>query len=774
MHCCIPIFFILILVQPNGILLAKGEHSKPSTKPLQTYIVHVEQPAKLSDSSSSFDDREMWYKSFLPPRLLLGSGEPQWVYAYHHVTSGFAVQLTEDELSAMKKKEGFLLAYPDRLIPLQTTYTPSFLGLEDHGNHHLWDVSKYGTGVIIGVLDTGILPNHTSFNDEGMPPPPAKWKGRCEFPAPGCNRKLIGARNFISGFNAMHGLKPPKVESQPPFDSEGHGTHTASTAAGKFVHGAGVYGNARGVAVGMAPRAHLAIYKVCAEDGCPTSDILAGLDTAVGDGVDVLSLSLGGASLPFYEDGIAIGAFGATQKGVFVSCAAGNSGPYDSTLSNEAPWILTVGASTTNRLIRTTVVLGDGQKFNGESLNQAIPFPTSSPIPLVYPGESSDAAICKSLQGVDVRGKAVVCDMGGGIGRVAKGSVVEAAGGVAVILANTEAMGYSTLAEPHVIPASHVSYDAGEKIKAYINSTSHPAVTIFPRGTLYQNQPPAPMVSYFSSRGPSQASPNILKPDIIGPGVNVLAAWPFQVGPIKASDTFNLISGTSMATPHLSGIVGLLKAAHPDWSPAMIKSAIMTSADITGKNGKPIVDQLLQPYNLFATGAGQVNPTAALNPGLVFDIEPNDYISYLCRLGYSDEQISAISRSSIKCSSYPEQADLNYPSITVSLDSNGMAITTRVLKNVGRYASVVYKVSVLEPPGVKVVVTPSVLRFSASRKVQNITVMFQGESGAGSSYARGFLTLTSKHNVVRSPLLLVPPSTGSSAVDANQPTHSAW
>ncbi|KAM0939005.1 putative tripeptidyl-peptidase II [Dioscorea sansibarensis] len=670
----------------------------------------------------------------------------------------------------MKKKDGFLLAYPDRLVPLQTTYSPSFLGLERDGNHHLWDVSNYGTGVIIGVLDTGISPNHTSFNDEGMPPPPAKWKGRCEFTSPGCNRKLIGARNFISGFNAMHGVKPA---SQPPFDTEGHGTHTASTAAGKFVHGASVYGNAPGVAVGMAPRAHLAIYKVCAEQGCPTSDILAGLDAAVGDGVDVLSLSLGGESQPFYEDAIAIGALGAIQNGVFVSCAAGNSGPYDSTLSNEAPWIMTVGASTTNRLIRTTVVLGNGQQFDGESLNQAIPFPTASPIPLVYPGEGSDAAICDSLEGVDVQGKAVVCDMGGGIGRVAKGSAVKAAGGVAVILANTKEMGYSTLAEPHVLPASHVSYEAAEKIKAYINSTSHPAVTISPKGTQFQNQPPAPMVSYFSSRGPSQASPNILKPDIIGPGVNVLAAWPFQVGPIKATDTFHLISGTSMATPHLSGIVGLLKAAHPEWSPAMIKSAIMTSADITGKDGKPIVDQLLQPYNLFATGAGHVNPTAALNPGLVFDIEPNDYISYLCMLGYSDQQISAVARNSIRCSSHPAQADLNYPSITVSLDSNGRATTTRVLKNVGYQASV-YRVSVMEPPGVKVVVKPSVLRFSASHKVQKITVTFQGESGAASSYEAGFLTLTSKHNVVRSPLLLVPSSPGSMAIDANQPTRSAW
>ncbi|XP_039127436.1 subtilisin-like protease [Dioscorea cayenensis subsp. rotundata] len=781
-------FFLLVLVNYystsascHGFLLAMA-HSTANIANLQTYIVHVQQPPGLAATSSSDADadaeREIWYKSFLPARLLLGSGEPEWLYAYHHVTSGFAVRLTEDELSTMKEKDGFLLAYPDRLIPLQTTYSSSFLGLEDHGKHSLWDASNYGAGIIIGVLDTGIAPNHTSFNDQGMPFPPAKWKGNCEFPPPaGCNKKLIGARNFIRGQNAMRGI-PTNVVTQPPYDSEGHGTHTAGTAAGRFVEGAGAYGNAMGLAVGMAPRAHLAIYKVCSENGCPTSDIMAGLDAAVSDGVDVLSLSLGGKSLPFYQDGIAIGTFGAIQKGVFVSCAAGNSGPSDSTLSNEAPWILTVGASTMDRSIRTTVTLGNGQQFDGESLNQGIPFPATSPIPLVYAGGRRQTATCSTLSGVNVRGKVVVCDMGGGIGRVAKGSTVKAAGGVGMILANLPEMGYSTLAEPHVIPTSHVTYEAASQIKAYIKSaaslTANPVATITPKGTLFGAPPVAPIVAYFSSRGPSQASPNILKPDIIGPGVNVLAAWPFPVGPVGESNPFNVISGTSMSTPHLSGIAALLRAVHPKWSPAMIKSAIMTSSDVTGSDGQLIGDQLLRPYNLFATGVGHVNPTKASDPGLVFDIGPQEYIAYLCGLGYDDKQVSAVVRSSVSCSSYPAEVDLNYPSITVVLDSKGWANATRFVTNVGQAVSL-YKVNVTPPPGVKVIVEPDTLSFTASHKVEKFTVQFQGTADASSNRV-GSLTWSSGTNQValRSPLLVVPSSSsslsGSSVMAAKQST----
>ncbi|PWA35410.1 peptidase S8, subtilisin-related protein [Artemisia annua] len=297
----------------------------------ETYIVQLSSPRDHTFAQN--EDLESWYSTFLPKINLDSEKKPQMVYAYRNVLKGFAAKLTIEQVKEMKEKDGVISVWPQRVLSLHTTHTPNFLGLQlDLG---IWRGSNYGKGIIIGVLDTGITPNHPSFSDSGMGPPPKKWKGKCE--VAGCNNKLIGVRSFITnGTGSM-------------LDEEGHGTHTSSTAAGNFVAGANALGNDNGTAAGMAPFAHLAMYKVCDENGCSESDIVAAMDAAVDDGVDVLSLSLGGGSIPFYIDGIAIGAFAATQKGIFVSCSAGNEGPFNASLSNEAPWILTVGASTVDR-----------------------------------------------------------------------------------------------------------------------------------------------------------------------------------------------------------------------------------------------------------------------------------------------------------------------------------------------------------------------------------------------------------------------------------------
>ncbi|KAF5935507.1 hypothetical protein HYC85_026636 [Camellia sinensis] len=478
--------------------------------------------------------------------------------------------------------ERFVTVRPQRILPLHTTRTPSFLGL--HKNLGVWLRSNYGKGVIVGLLDTGITPNHPSFSDERMPPLPTKWKGKCELNRTTCNKKLIGARSFLNS------------ETSLPIDDFGHGTHTASTAVGNFVEGANLFGQANGTASGMAPLAHLAMYKVCGDYGCAETDILAAMDTVVEEGVDILSLSLGGPPGSFYDDAIALGAFGAIKKDVFVSCSAGNSGPFNTSLSNEAPWILTVSASTLDRQIQAQVVLGNNDQFNGQSLFQPTDFPPTQ-LPLVYAGMySPDSAFCApgSLDHTDVKGKVVLCQRGGNIGRVDKGQTVKDAGGAAMILMNAEQDEFSTIADLHVLPASHVSYFAGAVIKEYINSTATPTAIILFKGTVF-GDPSAPTIASFSSRGPSFESPGILKPDIIGPGVSILAAWPYSVeSKTNIISTFNMISGSSMSYPHLSGIAALLKSAHPDWSPAAIKSAIMTTADQLNLAHKPITDESLQ------------------------------------------------------------------------------------------------------------------------------------------------------------------------------------
>ncbi|PON64071.1 Peptidase S8, subtilisin-related [Trema orientale] len=640
-------FFHVIALQNEVLSVSQTTE----TSNLQNYIIQVKQPKGRVLSQS--DDLESWYKSFLPARTAASSdNQPRILYSYRNVMSGFAARLTQEQVRAMADKDGFVSARPERILKKLTTHTPNFLGL--HQQAGFWRESNFGKGVIIGVLDGGIFPSHPSFSDVGIPPPPAKWKGSCDFNV-----------SFNLAANATKG-----GTTEPPIDEDGHGTHTASTAAGGFVNYADVLGNAKGTAAGMAPYAHLAIYKVCFGEDCPDSDILAALDAAVEDGVDVLSLSLGAESTSFFNDSIAVGSFAAIQKGIFVSCSAGNSGPFNGTLSNEAPWILTVGASTIDRKIVATTKLGNGQEFDGETVHRGDFPPTYSP--LVYAGVNgkSESAFC------------------------AEGSLKEA--------------------DAHVLPAVHVSFVDGLKIKAYINSTATPTAAILFKGTVIGDSF-SPAVASFSSRGPSLASPGILKPDIIGPA--------------------------------------LLKSSHPYWSPAAIKSAIMTTADVVNSKGRAIFDETLEPADIFATGSGHVNPTRANDPGLVYDLQPDDYIPYLCGLGYKDEEVGIIAHKPIKCSeesSIPEGA-LNYPSFSVTLGPSHTF--TRTVTNVGEaYSS--YTVKIVAPDGVYVSVEPNKLYFSKVNQKATYSVTFSriASSGKIGAYGQGFLTWVSDKYHVRSPI----------------------
>lgn len=737
-------FIILVCmfcVSPWPAFAADG----PERSSLQTYIVLLEGPD--GEVTTQSEDLESWYQSFLPASTASSNdGEARIVYSYRNVFKGFAAKLTADDVKNMEKKDGFVSARPEKVLSLHTTHTPNFLGLNQ--NMGLWRDSNYGKGVIIGVLDTGVFPEHPSFSDEGMPPPPAKWKGKCEFNHTTCNNKIIGARYF-------------ETEDISPLDDDGHGTHTASTAAGNFVRGANVFGNANGTAAGIAPLAHLAIYRVCGFL-CSESTILAGMDAAVEDGVDVLSLSLGSLTNNFYQDFIALGAFSAMEKGVLVSCSAGNFGPFNFSIANEAPWILTVGASTIDRKIRATAVLGNNQEYHGESAFQPKDF-RATMLPLVYAGmlNASDpfAPYCSpSLNESDIRGKIVVCELGGGMTRVGKGEAVKSSGGAAMILLNNERSANTTSAEVHVLPATHVSYAAGLKIKAYINSTSTPTATIRFEGTVIGDDR-APVVAAFSSRGPNFVSRGILKPDILGPGVNILAAWPTSVeNKTNTKSTFNIISGTSMSCPHLSGVAALLKSTHPDWSPAAIKSAIMTTADVVNLARHPIEDEQFVPASIFATGAGHVNPSRANDPGLVYDIQPKDYIPYLCGLNYTNREVGFFLQRRVNCSlesSIPE-GQLNYPAFALTFSSQSTSQTyTRTVTNVGDPNSS-YIVDVVPPPGIDMLVEPDTLSFTETNQKMQYQVTFsRSASAANNTVVQGFLAWNSSRYSVRSPIAVI-------------------
>ncbi|CAI8613052.1 unnamed protein product [Vicia faba] len=356
------VFLFLALMATNSIALGAQ----------QTYIVHMDK-TKIEGSIHSQDSTKAWSESiidFITQASMEGEEledvlPPQLLYAYETNMFGFAATLSEKQLKHLSQIDGFLSAMPDELSTLDTTHTPNFLGLTN--GKGLWSAPSLASDVIIGVLDSGIWPEHISFNDSGFSPIPRKWKGVCQqgtkFTSSNCNKKLIGARYYFKGYEKFIGKINETTDYLSARDTQGHGTHTASTAAGNSLQNANIFGFAKGSATGMRRTSRIAAYKVCWLSGCANSDLLAAMDQAVSDGVDVLSLSLGSIPKPFYNDSIAIASFGAMKNGVFVSCSAGNSGPFASTVGNGAPWIMTVAASYIDRTFPTQQVKRERQCF---------------------------------------------------------------------------------------------------------------------------------------------------------------------------------------------------------------------------------------------------------------------------------------------------------------------------------------------------------------------------------------------------------------------------
>ncbi|XP_050204678.1 subtilisin-like protease SBT5.3 [Mercurialis annua] len=680
-------------------------------------------------------------------------------YSYTNSINGFAAVLDDEEVLKISKHPDVVSVFPNGLEnELETTRSWEFLGLEKNGEvvpNSLWPKSKFGEDAIVANLDSGVWPESESFNDEGMEPIPSTWKGHCDTKNGfKCNKKLIGARYFSKGFEASGiALNSSEIDAR---DRDGHGTHTLSTAGGRFVPGANLLGSANGTAKGGAPNARVAAYKVC-WGGCTDADILAGFDAAIHDGVDIINLSLSSRPAPFAESAISIGSFHATSSGILVVASAGNQGDEGGRVRNGAPWMLTVGAGTIDRNFTSDVVLGNKKTIKGGLSFHTNTLPAKKYYPLVYAldakasnASSDDAQSCAqgSLEPSKVKGKIVYCARSF-VFDVDKSFVVAQAGGVGVIFARSV---LSDKVEPHFIPTTAIFEEDGEDILSYINSTRSP-VAYISGGTVYgKAAAPAPVVAAFSSTGPNSITPEILKPDILAPGVNILAAYVRNKGPASIPEDhrhvpFTILFGTSMAAPHVAGVAGLLKAFHPDWSPSAIKSAIMTTARTRDNAGKPIFAEENFKATPLEYGSGHIMPNRAMDPGLVYDLSTKDYLNFLCSLGNNKTEMSVFDKSHKCPSTNISLLDFNYPAITLP-DLLDNVTVTRTLKNVG--TSGVYKVRVQAPKGLSIKVDPTSLKFSKMYQQKSFKVTIKREGL--DSFGVGRLIWSDGDHFVRSPI----------------------
>jgi hypothetical protein len=742
--------YVVQLVQPPVAGYEGGVAGYPATKPAR---------GKKLDATSADAKKYAGLLEDQHNRALSTVGGADKVYDYTAAFNGFAARLTEDQAAKLEAAKGVVLVEKAVTVELDTSSTPAFLGLDKPGG--LWaqlgGVNKSGLGkgagedVVIGDVDGGYWPENNAFADrkfDGIddgklyPHKVTGFHGICqageEFPASTCNDKVLAARYFNAGIGTL-----PDFEFVSPRDFGGHGTHTASTMAGN--NGVQATGDAApfGKTSGIAPRARLAVYKACwvltpgSSGSCNSADTTAAIDQAVEDGVDAINYSISGTQTAF-TNSVEVSFLFAAAAGVYVSASAGNSGPTAATVAHPSPWITTTAAGTHNRdgLGKVTI---DGTTYDGHSSAAAAASGTmaiyGTRLPLPQPAEAAltpDQKMRLCYPGTlpaSAAGKIAVCERGVNA-RIDKSLAVSMAGGAGMIMINPTAN--SVNADLHFVPSIHLGGDTAASSTALYDTVEAAAIAgktaSLTKGTIVYNAD-APFTAAFSSRGPILAGGgDILKPDIIAPGQDILAS----VAPPGNHDrNFDLYSGTSMSSPHMTALGALMHQAHPDWSPMMIKSALMTTA-YQGHD-----------YDAFNWGAGHVDPNKAVDPGLVFDSNLGDWLAFLKGQGLYTGPGPTMDAS-----------DLNSASIAIG-DMAGSQTVLRKAMSVGS-KSETYTFSYTGLAGLTV--TPSATSFTAAPgSVTPWSVTFLRTSATLNAYTKGFIVWTGNQgHVVKMPVVIQP------------------
>ncbi|XP_047319814.1 subtilisin-like protease SBT4.3 [Impatiens glandulifera] len=630
--------------------------------------------------------------------------------------------------------EGIVSIFESKQLQVQTTRSWDYMGL----SLEIPRSPSIESDIIIGHIDSGILPEIKSLADHNLGNVPNKWKGVCEggknFT---CNKKLIGARYY---------------EGDSARDIEGHGTHTASTAVGRVVNNANYYGIANGTARGGAPSARIATYKVCGMH-CNDEAIMAAFDDAIADGVDIITLSIAYSKpVKISQDVVAIGSFHAMHKGILSVQGAGNTGiNILKSVTSTAPWLFTVAASSVDRKIINKLVLG-----NGRTLIVSISSIALSPLAtgrhekrLVYgrgiTQHCNESSAMKCIIGcVDpnlVKGKIVVCDADVDNSDAIYTVMTTNASGIILRKLNADD---SSLAP---LPTAALNDPDFRYIESYLKSTKLPSARILKSKRIHSTY--APIVGSFSSKGPNINLPELLKPDITAPGIDILAECPIQGGFDTLVSNYYIQSGTSMSCPHVTGAATYVKSKHPYWSTSAIKSSLMTTA--WTMNTKYNTDAE------FGYGAGHIDPVKAIHPGLVYETFIDEYFNMFCSLGSEGDKLRKMLGTKHKCSKRKKTLvkDLNYPTMTASvhIKSSFNIQFRRIVTNVG-YANSTYHAQVSTGDNtIYVNVEPSVLSFVRLNERKKFIVTVNGQWLNQDHISCSLVWFDGTHKV-RSPILL--------------------
>ncbi len=725
--------------------------------------------------------------------------DAELIYRYQYGLNGFAARMHPSQAHKLAALPEVLQVWEDEIRPLTTDRSVAFLGLFEPKTGLRGTPGLDGDGIVIAMIDSGIAPEHPALqdtreadrpsmclstwaentflgqwlchrfekrDDEILFTPLEDWTGECQvgegFEATDCNNKIIGARYFSAGAEASGPIDAGEIMSAR--DVDGHGTHTATTAAGNRVK-ASIFNTFIGRIEGVAPGARISVYKACwlrpgdSRASCNTSDLANAIDAAVADGVDIINYSVGSSMTRITApDDIALMA--ATKAGVFSVVAAGNDGPGLGSIGSPAggPWVITAAASTrdgnsTSEAMEIKTPASIAGLYVAREANFTPELLSVGPLEgsLVLVDDETDTAsdACEALtNGDEVSGKIAFVQRGNCEFEL-KIANAEDAGAVAVIV-------YNIAGDPIVmtgddgsagIPAVMIGQADGNLILAELDRIFDVTV-LLDKSLFLKETDTGNTMATFSSRGQGPVL-DILKPDVTAPGVNIIAGFTPDAVNATQGENFAYLSGTSMSTPHIAGSAALLLQANPDWSPSALKSSLMTTArqNLTLADGETAA-------NPFDFGAGHIVPNDAVDPGLVYDVSDDEFDAFAC--GIASPAVSPARCTELSQAGFSFAGeDLNQPSIAIA-HLAGQQTVRRHVTNVSDESGN-YTAEIVAPSGVAVSVVPSSITL-APGATTSFDVTFVFESGALDLWRFGSLTWTSNDRDVYSTLAIRPAS----------------